>query len=285
MLNYRKNGTYMLDVGAPSGRPLPWFQIFKCTVFGLLMLNGGQFFLQDYGATRHLFSGGLQWSQIIEGYAATIDTVAWLILLLMFELETSLLSDERRHNLWVKWSVNALKAIAYGFIVYSLYGYIAKYTAMYSFELSAIQNLCDQIGQQLVFMISPDDFAVINIQNCTELTRGEALFHLPGTNVVADSSHLALAQNLAIIDVTNASNWVLIVLILQADVWMQLRHQLTHTMVKAMHFIKAFLYSLLFGCAIYWGVDGTFLDFWDASLWILAFSFIELNIFKWRAEI
>jgi len=272
----------MLDAGAPSGRPLPWFQIFKYAVFGLLTLNAGQFFLQDYVTTRHLFSGGLQWSQIIEGYAATIDTVAWLILLLMFELETSLLSDERRHNSWVKWSVNTLKAIAYGFIVYSLYGYIAKYTAMYSFELSTIENLCAQIGQQLVFMISPDDFAAINIQNCAELTRGETLFRLPETNVVADSSHLALAQNLAFVDVTNASDWVLIVLILQADVWMQLRHQLTHTMVKVMRFIKALLYSLLFGCAIYWGINGTFLDFWDASLWILAFSFIELNIFKWH---
>ena len=149
---------------------------------------------------------------------------------------------------------------------------------MYSFELSTIQNLCDQISQQLVFMISPDDFAAINIQNCAELARGETLFRLLGTNVVADSSHLALAQNLALVDVTNASDWVLIVLILQADVWMQL----THTMVKVMRFIKAFLYSLLFGCAIYWGINGTFLDFWDASLWILAFSFIELNIFKWQ---
>ena len=274
----------MLDAGAPSGRPLTWFQIFKYAVFGLLTLNAGQFFLQDYAATDHLFSDGLQWSQIIEGYAATIDTVAWLILLLMFELETSLLSDERLHNSLVKWSVNTLKVIAYSFIVYSLYGYIAKYTAMHLFELSTIENLCDQVGQQLVFMISPDDFAAINIQNCAELTRGETLFRLPGTNVVADSSHLALAQNLAFVDVTNASDWVLIVLILQADVWMQLRHQLTHTMVKVMRFIKALLYSLLFGCAIYWGIDGTFLDFWDASLWILAFSFIELNIFKWRAE-
>ena len=274
----------MLDAGAPSGRSIPWFQIFKYAVFGLLMLNAGQFFLHDYATTRHLFSGGLQWSQIIEGYAATIDTVAWLILLMMFEFETSLLSNERLHNLWVKWSVNMLKVIAYSFIVYSLYGYIIKYFAMQSFELSVIKNLCDHIGQQLVFMISPDDFVAINIQNCAELTRGEALFSLPGSNVIADSSHLTLVQNLAIVDVTNASNWILIVLILQAEVWMQLRHQLDHTMVKVMRFIKAFLYSLLLGCALYWGIDGTFLDFWDALLWILAFAFIELNIFKWRAE-
>ena len=274
----------MLDAGAPSGRSLPWFQIFKYAVFGLLMLNAGQFFLHDYATTRHLFSGGLQWSQVIEGYAATIDTVAWLILLLMFELETSLLSDERLNNSWVKWSVNAFKAISYCFIIYSLYGYIVKYSAMQSFELSSIRNLCDQIGQQLVFMISPDDFALINMQNCAELARGGELFRLPGTNVVVDSSHLSLVQNLAIVDVTNATDWVLIVLILQVEVWMQLRHKLDHTMVKVMRVIKAFLYSLLLVCAIYWGIDGTFLDFWDALLWILAFIFIELNVFKWHSE-
>lgn len=265
-------------------RSLLWFQIFKYAVFGLLILNAGQFFLQDYFATRHLFGAGMQWPQIIEGYASTIDTVAWLILLLMFEFETSLFSAEYLHNFWIKWAVNTLKIIAYSFIVYSLYGYIAKYIAMHTFELSAINNLCDQIGKQLVFMVSPDDFSIISKQNCADLTNEDKLFRLPGTNVVADNSHLALVQNLSIVDVVNASNWILIVIILQADIWIQLRHQLDHTIVKIFRFIKPFLYSLLFGCAIYWGINGTFLDFWDAFLWILAFAFIELNVFKWNSN-
>ena len=274
----------MLHAGAPLGGSLPWFRIFKYAIFGLLAVNAWQFFLQDYSATRHLFSDGLQWSQIIEGYAATIDTVAWLILLLMFELETSLLSDQRLQNARVKWSVNALKLMSYGFIVYSLYGYMTKYTVMHSFELSQMPVLCDQLSQQLVFMISPDDFTAIDSQNCAVFTSGEPLYGLPETNVVADSSHLALAQNLAIVDVTNASNWVLIVLILQADVWLRLRRRLTGSVINVSRVIKAILYFLLFGCAVYWGVDGTFLDFWDAFLWIVAFALIELNIFEWRAE-
>jgi len=144
--------------------------------------------------------------------------------------------------------------------------------------------LCDQIGKQLVFMVSPDDFSIISKQNCADLTNEDKLFRLPGTNVVADNSHLALVQNLSIVDVVNASNWILIVIILQADIWIQLRHQLDHTIVKIFRFIKPFLYSLLFGCAIYWGINGTFLDFWDAFLWILAFAFIELNVFKWNSN-
>ena len=48
--------------------------------------------------------------------------------------------------------------------------------------------------------------------------------------------------------------------------------------------IKIILYSILFLCAGYWGFAGDFLDFWDASLWLFAFIFIELNVFEWQYE-
>ena len=35
---------------------------------------------------------------------------------------------------------------------------------------------------------------------------------------------------------------------------------------------------------MYWGFVGDFLDFWDAFLWLVAFVFIELNIFQWQVE-
>ncbi len=47
---------------------------------------------------------------------------------------------------------------------------------------------------------------------------------------------------------------------------------------------KFFLYSTLLWAAIYWAVKGDFVDFWDAFLWIVAFVFIELNVFEWRQE-
>ena len=47
---------------------------------------------------------------------------------------------------------------------------------------------------------------------------------------------------------------------------------------------KVVLYSLLLVAAVYWGLKGDFVDFWDAFLWLVAFAFIELNIFEWRRE-
>ena len=44
------------------------------------------------------------------------------------------------------------------------------------------------------------------------------------------------------------------------------------------------LYSMLLFCAVYWGVLGDFLDFWDAFLWLVAFVFIEMNMFEWYRE-
>ncbi len=65
---------------------------------------------------------------------------------------------------------------------------------------------------------------------------------------------------------------------------MQLRDLLTGTLLKINKYLKGFFYGLLFVCAIYWGFEGSFLDFWDAFLWLVAFIFIELNIFQWHEE-
>ena len=65
---------------------------------------------------------------------------------------------------------------------------------------------------------------------------------------------------------------------------LQLRDRLTGAVMKAAAWIKGVFYLVLFGCAAYWGYDGTFLDFWDAFLWLVAFIFIELNLFQWHGE-
>jgi hypothetical protein len=48
--------------------------------------------------------------------------------------------------------------------------------------------------------------------------------------------------------------------------------------------MKVILYFVLFVAAIYWGINGDFVDFWDAFLWLLAFFFIELNVVEWRQD-
>ena len=48
---------------------------------------------------------------------------------------------------------------------------------------------------------------------------------------------------------------------------------------------KYLLYAIILAAAGYWGLFGTFLDFWDAFLWIAAFVFIERNVFEGEQEL
>jgi uncharacterized membrane protein len=48
--------------------------------------------------------------------------------------------------------------------------------------------------------------------------------------------------------------------------------------------IKMGLYSVLFFAAAYWWLLGDFLDFWDSFMWLVAFVFVEMNLFQWQAE-
>ena len=78
---------------------------------------------------------------------------------------------------------------------------------------------------------------------------------------------------------------MIIVALLQLEVMLQLGDRLTDRMLSIGKYLKGSLYLILFLAAAYWGVEGTFLDFWDAFLWLVAFIFIELNIFQWHEEV
>ena len=71
-----------------SVSPHRLFTVFKYAVYALLTINVYFFFQEEFLATQHTFSQGLVLGEIISGFAATIDTSAWLLLLLLFELET-----------------------------------------------------------------------------------------------------------------------------------------------------------------------------------------------------
>ena len=60
--------------------------------------------------------------------------------------------------------------------------------------------------------------------------------------------------------------------------------RLSPRIMEATKYLKFVLYAILFVCAVYWGFEGDFVDFWDAFLWLFAFIFIELNVFEWNVE-
>ncbi len=260
------------------------FQLFKYVVYVLLTFNIYLFFVQEYSAAQLQFVDGVATSDLIEAYAATIDTFAWVILLLMFELETYVLED-RQFTRSVTWTLHALRAFCYAFIIYAFYGYIQNMNFMYATTaLPDVRNLCTLVAEQWSYAVALDDYVRITTDNCSLLSNADAFHRLAGMTAVVDAGGLRDIRLLAWVDVINSAVWLLVVLILEIDVQLQERNRFEGMALKLSSAFKVILYSVLFLAAVYWGVKGDFVDFWDAMLWLIAFVFIELNIFEWRQE-
>ena len=258
------------------------FRLFKYTIYILLAIDVYIFFREDLAASAEMFNGVLGWANIVEAFTASTDSFAWVILLLLFELETAVIPDEKLQG-GLKWFLMAIRVVCYVFIVSAFFGYINKYLMITDFAPISIADVCSLAGSGWNYVVSLDDYPPIDATACAAL-QGQDLFLVSGTDVVGTREALALAWRLAVIDIVNAGTWLVIVMLLEAEVLMQLRDLLTGAVLKISKYLKGFFYSLLFVCAIWWGIDGSFVDFWDAFLWLVAFIFIEMNIFQWHEE-
>jgi hypothetical protein len=257
-----------------------WFTAVKYLTYSLLAVNVFLFLDEEMSALEHTFSNGFELANVIQAFSATIDTTAWVILLLLFELETSVLPDEKIVGR-VKWGLHGIRAFCYLFIVYAFYGYLSEMFMLYQVELLPVGDACALLGADWSRLITIDEYETLSQANCA-LT-GE-LWQVAGFSVVADSETLRAVQWLAWTDVLNAAAWILVVLVLEFDVYLQLRGTYSDHLVAINKWIKLVLYTMLFVAAIYWWFEGDFLDFWDAFLWLFAFIFIEMNVFDWQAE-
>lgn len=260
------------------------FQLFKYTVYALLTLNVYLFFAVEWAAASHRFVNGVALEDIIEGFAASIDTAAWVVLLLMFELETYVLSDEQ-FSRRVTWTLHGIRATCYAFIVYAFYGYVSKLLFLFdAVPLANVSDLCSLVANQWAYAVDFDEYEVITAANCATVSTATSFFQLSGLTAVVDALGLRDITRLAWVDVINSAVWLLVVMVLELDVFLQEKNRLEGMILRVSNSSKFALYSLLLLAAIYWGVKGDFIDFWDAFLWLLAFVFIELNVFEWRQE-
>jgi len=258
------------------------FRFFKYLVYALLSYNAFLFFEGDLAASAQTYGDAVTWRNVIEAYAATIDTTAWIVLLLLFELETAVIPDHLLKG-WLKWGISALSLAAYFFIVYAFYGYCVKYAVLADRAAFTIDDVCRLVGTDFTYVVSLDDYRPIDRAACTAM-QGQPLLRIAGTSIIGVPAAFVEATRLAVVDIVNAADWLVIVALLEIEVLLQLRDKLNRRLMSASRYVKGFFYGVLFVCAAYWGVKSTFLDFWDAFLWLVSFIFIELNVFKWNQE-
>ena len=260
------------------------FQLFKYAVYALLTANVFIFFVEEHAAAQLQFADGLQLGQWIEAYVATIDTAAWVILLLMFELETYVLDDDQLTPPVVT-GLHALRVVSYSFVVYSFYGYVVNliFTSGATL-LPGVDDLCTLVADNWSYAVDLDEYELLTAANCGSYSQAAQFLQLPGMPAVVDDAGLTEIYRLAWVDVINAAVWILVVIVLEIDVWLQENDRLVGVAASISTVTKFILYATLFLAAVYWGFKGDFVDFWDAFLWLVAFFFIEMNVIEWRQE-
>jgi len=260
------------------------YQLFKYTVYAFLTFNIYLFFDEEFAAAALQFPNGIDALDIIEAYSATIDTLAWVVLLLMFELETYVLDDEQ-FTRTTTWSLHGLRALCYTFIVYAFYGYIANLAFVVdTVPLAGITDVCALLPGEWSWAPTLDEYVRITAANCGAWSEAGAFVQFRDLPAIVDATGLTEIVRLAWVDVINAAVWLLVVLVLEIDVRLQEHNRLEGLALRLSSAAKFVLYGILFLAAIYWGIKGDFVDFWDAFLWLVAFVFIELNVFEWREE-
>jgi hypothetical protein len=261
------------------------YQVFrglKYLTYALLTVNIYLFLVEEIASAQH---AAAEWSLgvLVQLFSATLDTAAWVVLLLLFELETAVLSDDKLIG-WTKRLIHSVRLLCGAMIIFAFYGYWGEWQAYRSVVELPLQNACDALDSGFSLLLAFDDFAPLSSENCG-LLQGPLVQVSSLQQVITDAERHQAALLMAFTDVVNAAAWILVVVVLELEVRMQLRGGVPLSLQGGMTAVKGLLYFTLAGAAIYWGFAGDFLDFWDAALWLFAFVFIELNVFTWQQEL
>lgn len=259
-----------------------FYRVAKYLIYGLLTVNVGLFLQEEMVSAQHALDSGSNLSSLIQLFSATLDTAAWVILLLLFELETAVIPDEKLVGK-TKWLIHGVRFLCGAAIVSACLGYIGEWE-VFLVSAPAPANPCELVDGRWSVLLDFDDFTPLTPENCLAL--GNNALQATGLSyVLATPAAFESAYDLALVDVVNASAWILVVILLEIEVRLQLRGGVPGQFQWLMNGFKVVLYTTLALAAVYWGFEGEFLDFWDAALWLFAFVFIELNVFAWQQEL
>ena len=246
----------------------------KYFIYAMLSLNIWFFLAEELASAQFALEADDTAVMGIQLFSATLDTIAWVILLLLFEAETAVIPDHRLKGL-LRIAIHVVRMLCTLAICLAFLGYIAEWRTLLA-SVPVTQSACSLVSDNWVVMLKLDEFIPLTASNCAQW--GSDTKVVSGLeHVLAAPSGLLAAQRLALVDVINAGAWILVVVLLEIDVrvltrWDDMSRYAVHLWKGA----KLMLYTTLVVAAIFWGFKGNFLDFWDAALWLFAFVFIEL---------
>ena len=263
--------------------PLTWI---KLVVYSLLCINFVFYFRDDWviaGHTLHAGSTFLQWAS---AYNTTIDEIAWLLLLLLFEMETHLLSGRDLSRTCEILSLT-VRLCCYVVLAHTPYAYAnTVYDLSQAPIIEGVTDLCQLAGQNLSYAHNLV-YTKITDGNCSELSSARQFFFNdpPDHLIVQDEMALALERRSALVDLVESITWLLILLSIEVVVWLQDKDISGGLLIKSANMAKVLLYSLLWFAIGYWIYLGHYMFAWDEFVWIVGFVAIEMNVVERRKDV
>ena len=259
-------------------------QAIKWTVYVALFINFG-FYIRDdlVGFNASLGPDAVIWD-LLEAFTTSIDMAAWLMLLVVLEFETYVLSEEA-YTPWLERGMLLLRVVCYLSIASAAWGYLSVARDYHStVPVEEAESVCELADQGLFQQLGVIEYEEITTANCESLPAGGELRRIPNELAIIDSSSLPGIQFLSWIDVINGFVWILVVLLIEVEIQLQWEDRFASRLLRAVRMGKTLCYAVLIGNGIVWLFTGYYLYTWDAFLWIFGFWAIELNLAEWEME-
>jgi len=254
---------------------------FKYAMYALLLLNTLYFFEVNSAAEAATNGGRVALGDLIVAYADAIDSGSWVLLLLLFEIETSY-HPPAKHEYWIQPLIGGATLLCWAVILYSFYGYVGGLEMLKGFSAYSGGDPCAHSGSGALFAKTLDDYVPLDTANCAALGAG-ALFSAD-LNMFASPESFSLVKRLIWTDVINAGTWIIVAGIIELEIFMRVTGRATKKFLKVADAIKLPFWIVLVIAVFYWWALGAPVDAWDAFLWIAAFFFIELNMIAKHEE-
>ena len=225
---------------------------FRYIIYSLLALNIVWFSRAELAASSALLEPATDWTTLLSAFSETLDTLAWVALILLFELEINVLSAERLQGR-LKWLLSGLRIVCYTMIVSSLYGYWAIWQMVTSVDATGVADACALADQGYSYLAGLDLYPALTSANCQSFVN-LPLQLISGTRIVATPAQLQAAGQEAVVDLINAATWLVVVIIMEAEIYLQLLGSagasLRQRWLGISKRLLAPLYLVLLACAV-----------------------------------
>ena len=183
------------------------YQVFrwvKYATYALLSLNIWFFLAEEIASARFAIETGEDVAMGIQLFSATLDTLAWVILLLLFELETAVIPDDRLRG-GLRYGIHGVRMLCTLAIVMAFLGYLGEWQTLLPSE-PLIGEACSRVNEGWSVMVKLDDFVLLTAENCAQF--GSDTRRVAGLEqVLASPAGLLESQRLALAGVVASGCW------------------------------------------------------------------------------